>query len=499
MLLKKSIAGRWVTLVAVIAAFLPVVVDMTILHIAVPSLTVALGATATEILWIIDIYPLLMAGLLVPMGTLGDRVGYRTMMIIGLWVFGIASVFAAFAPTASALIGARALLALGGSMIMPSVLALVRQTFEDENERAKALGIWTVVGSAGGAIGPLIGGILLEHFWWGSVFLVNVPLILIVLPLNYMLVPASPGRRSVEWKIGHAMILISGLLATVYAIKSSVKADSSMILALVTFAVGIGLLIGFGRLQMRSASPMLDLRLFRNSAISAGLLMAFVASGAMAGFELVLAQELQYVFGKTPLEAGIFMLPLVVASAISGPVAGALVGTVGLRILSVCGLVAAGASLGGIALTNIQTDPVLTAVMLAVFGFSVGTALLASSVAIMGGASAEMAGAAGSLESTGYELGAALGITFFGVLLGSIYQTYFSLPGFAASSPAASSIGEAMVIVGAMGSVEGAAVVAAAKEAFSNAHVLVVGTASVLITGLGLAVWVMLGVRQAET
>lgn len=495
---SKPAASRWVTLIVVIAAFLPVVVDMTILHIAIPSLTVAVRATATEILWIIDIYPLLMAGLLVPMGTLGDRIGYRTMMLTGLWVFGIASVFAAFAPTAQALIAARALLAVGGSMIMPSVLALVRQTFEDEDERARALGIWTIVGSAGGAVGPLAGGILLEHFWWGAVFLVNVPIMLIVLPLNYMLLPRTPGRSSVEWKIGHALILIAGLIATVYAIKSSVKADGAIALSLLMLAAGIGLLVWFARLQIRSANPMLDLTLFRNTAISAGLLMAFVASGAMAGFELVLAQELQYVFGKTPLEAGIFMLPLVVAAAISGPVAGILVGKIGLRSLSVSGLIVAGASLGIIAITDVQADPILTAVLLAVFGFAVGSALLASSVAIMGGASAEMAGAAGSLESTGYELGAALGIAFFGVMLGSIYQSSFSLAGLPPSSAAASSIGEAMVAAGAMGTVQGAAVIAAAKEAFSNAHTFVVGTASVLIIGIGMAVWVMLRARQEE-
>ncbi len=498
MLLKQA-NSRWITLITIIAAFLPVVVDMTILHIAVPSLTIALGANATEILWIIDIYPLLMAGLLIPMGTLGDRIGYRKMMLIGLSVFGIASVFAAFSPTAPALIAARALLAVGGSMIMPSVLALIRQTFEDENERAKALGIWTVIGSAGGAVGPLVGGILLEHFWWGSVFLVNVPLVLIVLPLNYILLPQTTNRRAVEWKIGHALILITGLIATIYAIKSSFKADNMIILSILTFTVGIGLLAWFVRLQIRSANPMLDVTLFRNTAISAGILMAFVASGAMAGFELVLAQELQYVFGKTPLEAGIFMLPLVVAAAISGPIAGILVGKLGLRFIAVTGLMAAGIALGGIAITDIETHPLLTTILLTIFGFSIGTALLASSVAIMGGAPVERAGAAGSLESTGYELGAALGITFFGVMLGSAYHAAFSVTGIPPSNAAASSIGEAMVVAEAMGAAQGAAVIAGAKEAFGNAHTFVVGTASALILGLGLTIWFMLRTQQRKT
>src|SRR5690606_31937369 len=178
----SSPRNRWLVLLAVMLAFLPVVIDMTILHIAVPSLTLALGATGTEILWIIDIYPLVMAGLLVPMGTLADRVGHRRMLLTGLGVFLVASVAAAFSPSAIALIGARVLLAVGAAMIMPNILAIIRQTFEDEKERAVALGLWGTIGAAGSAIGPLAGGFLLEHFWWGSVFLINVPVMLVVWP-----------------------------------------------------------------------------------------------------------------------------------------------------------------------------------------------------------------------------------------------------------------------------------------------------------------------------
>lgn len=163
-------------------AFLPVVLDMTILHVAVPILTQALRASNTQVLWIIDIYPLLMAGLLVPMGTLADRVGNRPMLLIGLAVFGVASGLAAFAPNTAMLIAAPVLLALGGAMIMPCVLGIIRRTFEDAAERTMALGLWGMVGAAGAALGPLIGGALLEHFWWGSVFLINVPLMLVVAP-----------------------------------------------------------------------------------------------------------------------------------------------------------------------------------------------------------------------------------------------------------------------------------------------------------------------------
>lgn len=199
---SRFLQRRWLILLAVMLAFLPVVIDMTILHIAVPSLTLALAASGNEVLWIIDIYPLLMAGLLVPMGSLADRVGDRRVLLAGLGIFGFASLLAALAPSTAILIGARVLLALGGSMIIPCVLGAIRRNFADEGERAMALGLWGMVGSAGAAVGPLIGGSLLEHFWWGSAFLINVPVMLIVAPAVFLLLPRSEATAAGSWKFG---------------------------------------------------------------------------------------------------------------------------------------------------------------------------------------------------------------------------------------------------------------------------------------------------------
>lgn len=485
--------NRWLVLTAVILAFLPVVVDMTILHIAVPSLTVALGASGTEILWIIDIYPLIMAGLLVPMGTLGDRVGQRRLMLTGLTIFGMASVCAAFSQTAMMLIGARILLAIGSSMIIPSVLAIIRQTFEDPKERALALGLWSTVASAGAAIGPLTGGFLLEHFWWGSVFLINVPIMLVVLPVVFLFIPNRPVAAEGRWKIGHALLLIAGLIATVYAVKTGFKAGPS-VWVFGVLAMGLGLMVWFGRLQIISSEPLLDLSLFRKPAISVGMLMAFVASGSLAGFELLLAQELQYVYGRTPLQAGLFMMPLVVASAIAGPIAGKLAGRFGLRWLGTVGLAAAASALFGISQSNIGGDGVVIGCLMAVLGFSLGVGLLASSAAIMGAAPVEKAGAAGSLEATGYELGAGLGITFFGVLLSTIYRSHFSsMAGLGPDLDAASgSIGEAMVIAGRVGGSQGETIAAAARTAFASAHGSVLMVTASLIAVLTVVVFVAL-------
>jgi MFS transporter, DHA2 family, multidrug resistance protein len=240
--------NRWLVLATVILAFIPIVIDMTILHIAVPTLTAALGASATEALWIIDIYSLMMAGLLVPMGTLADRVGHRPMMLIGLSVFTIASVTAAFSPAPLLLIAARALMAVGGSMIMPSILALIRQSFEDERERAFGLGVWSAVASVGAALGPLAGGALLEHFWWGSVFLINVPVMLVVLPTAWFVLPRQPSKPLGPWNIQQALILIVGLIATAYAIKSGFMPTGEGVFGTLTLVLGVAMLVWFARI-----------------------------------------------------------------------------------------------------------------------------------------------------------------------------------------------------------------------------------------------------------
>ncbi|MDO1584896.1 MFS transporter [Rhizobium oryzicola] len=482
-----ALSYRWLVLFAVMMAFLPVVIDMTILHIAVPTLTIALAATGTEMLWIIDSYALVMAGLLVPMGTLADRVGYRRIMLIGLGIFGMASVAAAFSPNAISLIAARAALGLGSAMIMPSVLALIRQTFEDDKERAMALGIWSVVGMAGAAAGPLVGGLLLEHFWWGAVFLVNVPVMLVVIPIVWTLISDRPGNLQTPWKLGQALVLILGLMLSVYGVKTAFKAGFA-ISAIAPLTIGLVLLGWFARMQVHSESPMLDLALLSKPAISVGILMAFVTSGSLAGFELLLAQELQFVLDKTPLEAGLFMLPLVVAAAVGGPIGGRLQHWLGLRAVASASMAAAAISLAALALVDFQSPGFVTPALLALLGFSLGVGLLASSVAILSSAPADRAGAAGALESTGYELGAGLGVTVFGVLVNSIYRHSFEAPATAPAS-AFNSIGEAMTAARTVGSSAGGEIISAAKLAFMHAHGTVLMGVAVLTGLLAIAVY----------
>lgn len=495
------IPRRWLILLAVMLAFLPVVIDMTILHIAVPSLTLGLGASATEVLWIIDIYPLLMAGLLVPMGTLADRIGNRRVLLSGLVVFGIASLLAAFAPTPALLIAARVLLALGGSMIMPCVLGIIRRTFEDEEERAMALGLWGMVGAAGAALGPLIGGALLEHFWWGSAFLINVPIMLVVAPLVFLLLPRSEETTPGTWALGQALLLIAGMLALVYGIKAAVGATQPLAVALLVAVLGGALLSLFARLQLRSATPMLDLSLFSRPAILAGIIMAVVAIGALAGVELTLAQELQYVLGKTPLQAGIFMIPIMAAAAVGGPVAGYLSNLCGLRLVASASLGLSGVALAFLALADFHQPGFGVPAMLALLGLTLSIGLTASSIAIMGSVEASKGGSAGSLEATAYELGTGLGITFFGVFMSSIFSRTISLPTDLAKplgERAVRSIGDSYVVAYRLMEPESAALIEAAKVAFSAAHAMLLMTSSAMMGILGIFVFIMLRGYRGE-
>ncbi|AHF79053.1 MFS transporter (plasmid) [Sodalis praecaptivus] len=486
--------NRWLVLLSVLLAFLPIIVDMTILHIAVPSVTLALSASGNKVLWIIDIYPLIMAGLLVPMGTLSDRIGHRRMLLAGLLIFMLASLAAAFSPTAGFLITARSLLAVGGAMVMPNVLAIIRHTFDDPKERGIALGLWGTIGSAGAALGPLGGGALLEHFWWGSVFLINVPVILVVLPIAYLSLPRHTPTVKGSWAIGQALVLIAGLIATVYAVKSGFKVESDPLITCLMLVAGLGLLTWFVRQQLSSADPMLDLSLFSKPTICVGILMALVACAALTGVELTLAQELQFVVGYSPLQAGLFMVPLAIGSALGGPLAGYATGLCGLRNVAAASLLAAAACLAGLSVSDFHHPNIMIITLLLVLGIALSIGLTASSIAIMNSAPSDKAGAAGSLEVTGYELGAGLGITFFGVLLSTAYSKTINLPAdlpASLHSRAASSISDTMVVAEHLGAT-GIALIEAGRAAFSSSHAIVLLTATGMIALLAVAVFVAL-------
>lgn len=493
--------NRWLILLVVVLAYLPIVIDMTVLHIAVPSLTLSLGASGEQVLWIIDIYPLIMAGLLVPMGTLADRIGSRPMLLTGLLVFVGMSCVAAYAPTAGALIAARAGMAVGAAMALPCTLAIIRRAFESPKERGIALGLWGAVASAGAALGPLVGGALLEHYWWGSVFLINLPVMLLIWPLAYVLVPRDAGSGSGGWKIGQALLLIAGIIASVHALKSGLKPGGPSWVSGLTLLVGVLLLVDFVRRQLTSAEPMLDLSLFARPAIRSGLIMALVVSGALAGTELTIAQELQLVLGRTPLQAGLFLLPLMIAAGVGGPLAGYLASLVGLRRVATTALLCSAISLAGLGFSDFREAGLAVVGLLVLLGLALSIGLTASSIAIMGAAPVSKAGAAGALEATGYEMGTGLGITAFGVLLSSVYGAAIHLPGGvpeALKDQAIRSLSDTLVAAERLDATLAAPLAQAGREAFSAAHGAVLLSAATLLVGLAVVVFLSLGKEEGS-
>lgn len=483
---------QWLTLVAILLVYLPVAIDATVLHVAAPTLSMSLGTSSNELLWIIDIYSLVMAGMVLPMGALGDKIGFKRLLLLGSAIFGVSSLAAAFSPTALALIASRALLAIGAAMIVPATLAGIRNTFSQARHRNMALGLWAAIGSGGAAFGPLVGGILLEHFYWGSVFLINVPIVLAVIAFSARMVPRQPARREQPLNLTQALMLIVAILMLVFSAKSALKGQMALWLTGSIALVGLALLVRFVRQQLSAATPMVDMRLFTHRIILSGVMMAMTALITLVGFELLMAQELQFVHGKTPFEAGLFMLPLMLASGFSGPVAGLMVSRLGLRLVATGGMLLSALSFLGLSMTDFSSQQWLAWGLMILLGFSVASALLASGSAIMAAAPKEKAAAAGAIETMAYELGAGLGIALFGLILTRSYSSSIVLPAGVdgrAAAQASSSISEAIVLAQSLPAVPAHSLIAAAKTAFISAHSIVLATAGVLLLLLAAGIW----------
>lgn len=483
---------QWLTLVAILLVYLPVAIDATVLHVAAPTLSMSLGTSSNELLWIIDIYSLVMAGMVLPMGALGDKIGFKRLLLLGSAIFGVSSLAAAFSPTALALIASRALLAIGAAMIVPATLAGIRNTFSQARHRNMALGLWAAIGSGGAAFGPLVGGILLEHFHWGSVFLINVPIVLAVIAFSARMVPRQPARREQPLNLTQALMLIVAILMLVFSAKSALKGQMALWMTGLIALVGLALLVRFVRQQLSAATPMVDMRLFTHRIILSGVMMAMTALITLVGFELLMAQELQFVHGKTPFEAGLFMLPLMLASGFSGPVAGVMVSRLGLRQVATGGMLLSALSFLGLSMTDFSSQQWLAWGLMTLLGFSVASALLASGAAIMAAAPKEKAAAAGAIETMAYELGAGLGIALFGLILTRSYSSSIVLPGGMdgqAAAQASSSISEAIALAQSLPAVPAHSLIAAAKTAFISAHSIVLATAGVLLLLLAAGIW----------
>ncbi|MFG2619885.1 MFS transporter [Streptomyces sp. NPDC048507] len=481
-------ANRWAVLAVLCVSLVLVALDATILHVAVPSVTEDLRPGAMELLWIVDAYPLVCAALLILFGTLGDRVGRRRILLLGYGLFGVASAIAALADDAQVLIAARALLGVGGAMIMPATLSILRQVFPDRRERALAIGIWTAVAAVGAASGPVLGGFLVQHYWWGSVFLINIPLMALILPLGRWLLPESRGSSDGPWDVTGALMAAAGVLGAVLGVKRlGAERDLTDAAALVPLLLGVALLVLFVRRQKRREHPLIDMRMFSRAAFSTSVGCIVLAMLALVGLELIAVQYLQLVLRLSPLETGLRLLPLTFAAMAAGATGSYTLQRIGPRTMVSLGFVLTAGAVLLLTLMGQQDRPVLLTVGFVLLGFGLQTTLFAAYESMLSEAPADTAGGAASIGETSYQLGAGMGIALLGSVMNAAYAPGLAhVPGVPAEDArdAAHSLGEAYQIAARLGGAAGDSLHAAARHAFVHGlHVTLVVSAGLLFAG----------------
>ncbi|WP_251450102.1 MFS transporter [Microbacterium sp. Marseille-Q6648] len=483
----------WAALAVLMLPVLLVSVDNTVLSFALPAIALDLAPTSAQQLWIIDAYPLVLAGLLVTMGSLGDRFGRRRMLLTGAVGFAAVSVLAAFAPTAGWLIVARAAMGVFGAMLMPSTLSLLRSIFPDRDQRRLAIAVWAAGFSAGAALGPVVGGVLLEHFAWGSVFLLSVPVLVPLLVFAPFLVPES--RDPAPGRIDLASIALSmaAMVPIVFAIKeAAVHGFGPTVVLLAVAGLGFGVL--FVRRQNRLAVPMLDMSLFARGAFTGALLVNLLSVIALVGFLFFVAQHLQLVAGLSPLQAGLALVPGLAAMIAAGLAVVPLGRRVAPRALVPAGLAVSALAYLVVASTAHGAPMWVLVVAFVALGLGIGAAETVSNELVLSSAPPEKAGAASAVSETAYELGAVLGTAVLGGILTALYRANLVLP---ADVPATAAAAARETLAGAMHAADGldaatgAALATAAAEAFDS------GVGVTALIGAGLVV--IAGVVAATT
>lgn len=474
---------EWAGLAVLTLPVLLISVDMTILGFAVPHLSEDLRPTGTELLWIVDVYSFLLAALLVTMGSLGDRIGRRRLLMFGAAGFGAASVAAAFAPTAEAMIAARALLGLAGGTLMPSTLSLVRSMFPDDAQRKIAVAVWAAALSAGSALGPVLGGLLLEFFWWGSLFLVNAPVTVLTLVLAPTLVRES--RATDPGRLDPLSVLLSAatMLPAVYGVKKLAE-GGPVALPLAAIALGVGCGVAFVRRQRARERPMLDIGLFANRTFSVGVGLNLITLFAMIAALFFLTQYLQIVLGISPLRAGLALVPGMLLAVGAGFLAVGAARRVGMAAVLCAGLLTM--ATGFLVLTALSPDSgaALAVGGFAFVGFGMGLTQTLTNDAVLSAAPEDRAGAASAVSETGYELGAALGVAILGSVLAVSYRGGLrEVPGVPDEAVAAArdTLGGAADTASTLPTEEAERLTAAAHTAFTDAVAVTGATAAALL------------------
>ncbi len=470
---------RWLALGVLCLSLLAIVIDNTIVNVALPTLVRDLEADVAELQWVVDAYTLVFAGLLLLAGALGDRYGRRRTLLAGLTVFGVSSAVAAYAGSVDGLIAARAVMGAGAAFIMPATLSLLVSVFTDTRERAMAIGIWAATAGLGVALGPVVGGVLLDHFWWGSIFIVNVPLVAIAVVAGFRLLPESrdPVARRLDWT-GAALSGV-GLVAFVWAIIEAPSKGWTSPLVLAAGAFAAVALVAFVLWQRRVAEPLLDVRLFENPRFTAASSTVMVLFFALFGFLFLSTQYLQFVLGYSPSAAGVRVLPYAGAMIVFAPLSSKLVMSLGTKRVATAGMLLFSLGLAVAATIGTSSGYGRLAVALVFMGAGMGLAGAPATESIMGSLPPERANIGSAVNDTTRELGGALGVAIVGSIMSSLYGT--RLPELGAAVRLGDSVAEA------------------AREAFvhamSRASIVVA-----LVAAFGAFIaWRYLPAREAET
>jgi DHA2 family multidrug resistance protein-like MFS transporter len=467
-------AGRreWLGLGVLTLACLLYVMDLTVLHLAVPAISRDLRPSSVELLWILDIYGFMVAGFLITMGTLGDRVGRRRVLLVGAGAFGLASILSAYSSSPEMLIASRALLGVAGATIAPSTLSLIFVMFEDPRQRSTAVGIWVSAFSAGGVIGPILGGLLLEQFWWGSVFLLAVPVMAVLLLVGPRVLPEYRDPSAGRLDLASVALSLVAILALIFGLKT-VAQDGIGIVPLASIAVGLVVGAIWVRRQLTAADPMFDLRLFRIPRFTTSLAINFLAIFLAVGYFLFVAQYMQLVLGLTPLEAALWSLPEAIAFIIGPNIAPRIVRRVRPAYLMAGGFALAGVGLAILGSITASSPNGLALVVIAstIISIGLGPVFGLTTELIVGSAPPERAGAATGMSETGSEVGGALGLSLLGTIGLAIYRSQMTtdLPAGvpdAAAAAARDTLGAAMEVAAGLSADLGPAVARIAQDAF---------------------------------
>lgn len=481
---------RWRTLVVLCLSVFLIVVDNTIVNVALPTLVRDLGATTSQLQWIVDAYTLVFAGLLLAAGSIGDRYGRARVLRLGLVLFGLTSVLAARAGTADQLIAARAAMGVGAALIFPATLAILTNVFTVPKERAQAIGIWSAVSGLSVAVGPVLGGWLLEHFWWGSVFLVNVPLVIIAIVAGLRLVPESRDPGAATLDVPGLLLSVTSITVIVWAIIEAPGRGWTDPVTLGAFAAGAVLLGAFIGWERHTERPMLDVGIFRNLRFTAASLSVTVAFFSLFGFIFMITQYFQFVRGYGSFEAGLRTLPFAIATGIAAPFAPKIVDRVGTKAVVAVGLLSMATGFLVASTLTVETSYSIVVVSMVLIAAGLGLTMAPATESIMGSLPPERAGIGSAVNDTTRELGGTLGVAIAGSLLASVYTgelvdklTGTPVPGPAIDA-AKESVGAAYIVAGRAGEQAGPAAAAFIRNVAGQAFVDGLGLTSKVLAGV---------------